>query len=88
MSLDTDQLKMEFLKLSDFKPAEGFANIASRHFTKTKNLLKIMSAQTERLEEIYQALVEKPNQAEFERILNVRGIKKAEMPHLFEAFTK
>lgn len=44
MSLDTDELKMEFLKLSSFKPAEGFANIASRHFTRTKNLLKIMSA--------------------------------------------
>lgn len=76
--LDCFELKTKLLTLQPKN--SSFSTIVNRLFHKTEGLLKILSSPAERVQENYFALIENPNQQDFEKLLNIMGLKKADHP--------
>ncbi|ERM99232.1 vacuolar protein sorting-associated protein 53 A isoform X1 [Amborella trichopoda] len=92
MLLDTHAVKTILLEIPALgrqsSTAPGYAKFVSREMSKAEALLKVILSPVESVADTYRALLPEGTPLEFQRILELKGLKKADQQAILDDFNK
>ncbi|KAM0937284.1 putative vacuolar protein sorting-associated protein [Dioscorea sansibarensis] len=92
MLLDTQAVKTILLEIPTLGKqatvAAGYSKFVNREMSKAEALLKVILSPIESVGDTYRALIPEGTPLEFQRILDLKGLKKADQQSLMEDFNK
>ncbi|GAB2282377.1 HIT domain protein [Dionaea muscipula] len=92
MLLDTQAVKTILLEVPSLgrqtSGAAGYSKFVSREMSKAEALLKVILSPMDSVADTYRALLPEGTPAEFQRILELKGLKKADQQTVLDDFNK
>nr|GEX55716.1 vacuolar protein sorting-associated protein 53 A-like [Tanacetum cinerariifolium] len=92
MLLDTQAVKTILLDIPSLgrqtSGAAGYAKFVSREMSKAESLLKVILSPIDSVADTYGALIPEGTPSEFQRILELKGLKKADQQIILDDFNK
>ncbi|PWA98696.1 vps53-like protein [Artemisia annua] len=92
MLLDTQAVKTILLDIPSLgrqtSGAAGYAKFISREMSKAESLLKVILSPIDSVADTYGALIPEGTPSEFQRILELKGLKKADQQTILDDFNK
>ncbi|KAI3995071.1 hypothetical protein MKX01_020843 [Papaver californicum] len=93
MLLDTQAVKTILLDIPSLgrtqtTSASGYSKFVSREMSKAEALLKVILSPVDSVSDTYKALLPEGTPSEFQRILELKGLKKADQQSILDDFNK
>ncbi|KAL1320503.1 hypothetical protein HN51_065187 [Arachis hypogaea] len=92
MLLDTQAVKTILLEIPSLgrqtSGAAGYSKFVSREMSKAEALLKVILSPVDSVADTYRALLPEGTPMEFQRILDLKGLKKADQQSILDDFNK
>lgn len=93
MLLDTQAIKTILLDIpalgrQQSTTASNYSKFVSREMSKAEALLKVILSPVDSVEDTYRALIPEGTPVEFQRILELKGLKKADQQSILDDFNK
>ncbi|KAI3965583.1 hypothetical protein MKX01_010540 [Papaver californicum] len=93
MLLDTQAVKTILLDIPSLgrtqtTSASGYSKLVSREMSKAEALLKVILSPVDSVSDTYRALLPEGTPSEFQRILELKGLKKADQQSILDDFNK
>ncbi|KAM7272946.1 hypothetical protein ACFE04_027610 [Oxalis oulophora] len=92
MLLDTQAVKTILLEIPSLgrqtSSAAGYSKFVSREMSKAEALLKVILSPIDSVADTYRALLPEGTPGEFQRILELKGLKKADQQSILDDFNK
>ena len=92
LQLDIYEIKMDLINLSksegDDKASSIFTNFVNKTISKSENILKLLSMRQNKFVENFMTFYEDATINDLEKMLNLKGWKKTDVPTLVKAISK